>query len=422
MSVSAGAYRTLTGLVGLVIPQILKRRVRRGKEDPARAHERMAVDLPARPPGALVWIHAASVGEGLLGLGVGERLARLRPDLHFLFTTQTLTSAAMLAGRIASCPLQDRALHQMAPVDTPKVSARFTAHWQPDLAVFIEGEIWPNLIASARARGARTALVNARMTEKSLANWSRHHRFAQALFGGFEAILAADYRTATGLSPFTRGQIIEPGNLKTAAPPPSVDEDLLTALRADLAGRPVWLAASTHPGEERFVINAARMVEGSPLLILAPRHPERGDEVEAIVRESGLALARRSRGDAPRPDTAVYLADTMGEMGLWIRLARGVYLGGGTARDIGGHNPIEIVKLDTPVASGRLVFNFDGVFAELEALGAAQFVDTPAELARAVQGWLQGFAMPDLSAWRDTLDAPMTATLDALQPLLPEVA
>ena len=422
MSFSASAYRTLTGLIGLFVPRLLEGRARRGKEDPERAHERLAIDLPDRPDGPLVWVHAASVGEGMLGLGLAERLAAERADLSFLFTTQTLTSAGLIAGRIRTGALSGRALHQMAPVDTPKVAARFIAHWEPDLAVFIEGEIWPNLIAEIRATGAKTALVNARMTEKSLANWSRHHRFAETLFGGFDAIIASDYRTAEGLRPFARAAIIEPGNLKSAAPPPPVDETLLGALRDDLADRPVWLAASTHSGEEEFVLEAVKAIGSEPLLILAPRHPERGDEIEALIRQAGLTLARRSRGEAPAPDTKIYLADTMGEMGLWIRLAQGVYLGGGTARDVGGHNPIEIVKLDKPVASGRLVFNFDGVFAELEALGVARFVDTPRELAEAVTDWQDGFDMPDLSGWNAKLEAPMLATLETLRPLLPEKA
>lgn len=420
MSVSASAYRHLTGLVGWFLPHILRGRIRKGKEDPERAHERFAEDLAMRPDGPLVWIHAASVGEGLLGLNVAEALSERRPDLNFLFTTQTLTSAGLIADRIASGPLKTRALHQMAPVDTPKIATRFIQHWRPDLAVFVEGEIWPNLIGEAKRAGSRLSLINGRMTEKSLANWSRHHEFAERLFGGFDAILAADSRTGIGLKPFTDIDILEPGNLKSALPPPGVDEALLSALQADLGDRKVWLAASTHPGEEAFVLEASAGLKVDPLLILAPRHPERGDEVEALIKDAGFSLARRSKGEAPSAETQVYLADTMGEMGLWIRLASGVYLGGGTARDIGGHNPLEMVKLGKPVASGRLVFNFDTLFSELETLGPVSFVDTPADLATEVSAWLSGVDWPDLTAWEAKLAAPMNITLDALEPLLPE--
>ena len=420
MSFSARAYHHLTGLVGMFLPQILNGRVRKGKEDPERAHERLAQDLIARPDGPLVWIHAASVGEGMLGLNLAEGLAQNRRDLNFLFTTQTLTSAGLLADRLLQGPLRGRALHQMAPVDTPRIAARFIDHWAPDLAIFVEGEIWPNLIRTASHSGTRLALVNARMTEKSLANWSRHHDFATALFGKFEAILAADSRTAIGLSPFSQVDVLEPGNLKSALPAPPVDESLLQALRTDLAGRPVWLAASTHTGEEAFVLDAAKRLDSDALLILAPRHPERGDAIEAMIHAAGLPMARRSSGEAPTPSTRVYLADTMGEMGLWMRLASGVYMGGGTARDVGGHNPLEVVKLNRPVASGRLVFNFDAVFAELERLQVAHFVDTPDELASQVEQWLAGTPMPDLSTWKAKLEAPMVATLDALSGLLPE--
>jgi len=192
-----------------------------------------------------------------------------------------------------------------------------------------------------------------------------------------------------------------------------------------LGGRPVWLAASTHDGEEHIVLEAHRIalrVNPRLLLILAPRHPNRGDEIAQMLQTERWRFNRRTAGEMPDADAQVYLADTMGEMGLWIRLACGVYLGGGTARDVGGHNPIEILKLDKPVASGRLVFNFDGVFAELEALGVARFVDTPAELAHAVTEWQDGFDMPELSGWKAKLEAPMLATLDALRPLLPEKA
>lgn len=420
MSLPARLYRSATGLIGHVLPRILESRVRAGKEDPERLNERLAFDLVTPPDAPRIWLHGASVGESLVNLTLAGALAEARPDLFFLFTSHTGTSARLMAGRLAGGVLAGRSLHQMAPIDTPDIAARFIGHWRPALAIFAEGEIWPNLVRTAHEAGTRLALINARMTDKSIAGWASWAGFAREIIGAFDVILSSDARTALGLSHLLARDIPEPGNLKSAAPPPPVNEALLAALRADLGERPVWLAASTHPGEERFVLETARAIGPGPLLILAPRHPERGAEVAMIARSLGLSLAQRSKDEAPGPDTRVYLADTMGELGLWIRLSRGVYLGGGHAPGLGGHNPIEIMKLGRPLASGRIVYNFEAVFAELEARGAVRFVETPAELAHLVRGWLSGgIALPDLSDWLAELNRPLTATLGALLPLLP---
>jgi 3-deoxy-D-manno-octulosonic-acid transferase len=423
MSFARGAYRLVTTLLHPFIPGHLAARAKRGKDDPARLNERTATALPERGEGVLIWLHGASMGESLVNLTLAEALARDRDDLRFLFTSHTLTSAGMVARRVKAGVLAGRARHGMAPVDTPIIAKRFIAHWRPDLGVFAEGEIWPNLIASAQAAGTPLALVNARMTASSLAGWGRVRGFAREVFGAFAVRLVSDAATRDGLAALTGLAVTLTGNLKGAAEPPGADEGVLADLRTQIGDRPVWLAASTHEGEETLALAAhGRVREAYPgaLLILAPRHPERGDAVEAQVRAGGFTLARRSRGEMPGEGVGVYLADTLGEMGLWVRLSAGVYLGGGHAQGLGGHNPIEIVRLRRPVASGPIVFNFAEVFAQLQALGAVGIVADADALTEAVRGWLSGTqAMPDLSDWEAGLRAPLEMTLAALKPLLP---
>jgi 3-deoxy-D-manno-octulosonic-acid transferase len=395
-------YRLATRLAAPALGLVLKARVNDGKEDILRLNERYARRLPPRRPGPLVWLHGASVGESRVLLELGKRLVAERPDLMLVFTSQTLTSARLMGKEIPAS-----AIHAMAPLDTPMAARRFIQHWRPDLCIFAEGEIWPNLILEAGKAGARRALVNARMTEASATGWKRVNALFRILIGGFDVILAADPDTGARLEALLGRAVRVPGNLKSAQSPPEANATELTRLTASFVnGRRCFVAASTHPGEELLFLDAAeRMTDAA--LILVPRHPDRGDEIADLLKARRLAFARRSKGEAPTPRDRALLADTMGEMGLWLRLADVVYLGGASAPDIGGHNPLEPVRLRRPVLTGPHAFNFAAMMEDLAARGLVRVVRDAGELAA-------GLAEPPAMS-----DAPMLATLAALLPLIP---
>lgn len=409
------AYRCLTRLVSPFLGFLMRRRARSGKEDYLRLNERFARRLPPRRTGPLIWLHGASVGESSLLLELGRRILAERPGVLLVFTSQTLTSA-----RLIGPALPKTAIHLMAPLDTPAIARRFIRHWKPDLCIFAEGEIWPNLIWESRRAGARTALVNARMTQKSAEGWARVKGLFRQLVGRFDIVLAADLDTGQRLETLLGRPVRAAGNLKSAMPPPAASDVELTRLRQGfIAGRRCLLAASTHPGEEALFLDAADGLDGDTALIIAPRHPDRGAEIEELLKQRGLRHARRSRGVTPDKRDRVLLADTMGEMGLWLRLADAVYLGGGHSAGIGGHNPLEPIRLSRPVATGPDVFNFAGMMADLEARG---LVRTVAD-AETLGGFLADpppVPVDALSALTEEADQPMRVTLGALLPLLPK--
>lgn len=407
-------YRLATRLAAPALGLVLQARASKGKEDILRLNERLAQRLPPRRPGPLVWLHGASVGESRVLLELGRRLLAERPGLLLLFTSQTLTSARLMGKEIPG-----RAIHSMAPLDTPMAARRFIRHWRPDVCIFAEGEIWPNLILEAERAGVRRALVNARMTEKSAEGWTRVRGLFRELIGKFDVILAADPDTGARLERLLGRAVKVPGNLKSAQTPPEankVEQARITS--AFLNGRRCFLAASTHPGEEEIFLDAIdRFTDAA--LVIAPRHPERGEEVAALLKARRLPFARRSKGEAAGPRDRVILADTIGEMGLWYRLADVVYLGGATAEGIGGHNPLEPVRLRKPVLTGPHAFNFAAMMSDLTARGLVKIVRDSGDLAA-------GLADPPkvheeaILALEAEADAPMRATLAALLPLIPK--
>jgi 3-deoxy-D-manno-octulosonic-acid transferase len=411
-------YRAATTLLGPLAGPLLAWRAMTGKEDRNRLGERFAHTAAMRPRGALVWLHGASVGETRVLMTLQRALAARRDDLSFLFTSGTRTSAGLFS------PAPARALHQFAPIDRPDVAARFLAHWRPDLAVFAEGEIWPNLIEAAAHAGAKLALVNARMSAKSLASWARRPALARHVFGRFDAILAADARTADGLGAILARAVPAPGNLKRAAPAPPVDGAALAALRAQWGGAPVWLAASTHPGEDEIALAAHDMLRRDhpdARLIIAPRHPERGADIARLAGDA----PRRSAGAAPAGP--VYVADTMGELGLFYALAPVALVAGSLLAHLRGHNPVEPAQLDCAVIAGPHVDSFADVYAELAAAGGVTTVHDAAALAAAVRRlWTDADARAAQTDAARAVAAAGGAALDAsiaaLEALLPQAA
>jgi 3-deoxy-D-manno-octulosonic-acid transferase len=357
---------------------VLRARARRGKEASERLHERLGRPSATRPPGKLVWMHGVSVGETTSLLPLVAALRARRPDLTLLVTSGTVTAAELLAKR-----LPEGVIHQFAPVDGPGAVGRFLDYWRPSLGVFIESELWPNLILGARRRRVKLALLSARITESSARRWARWPASARRLLEAFDLILPQDRVTADRLQGLGGdcGPLL---NLKRVGAPLSCDPNELQRLRTAIGDRRVVVAASTHPGEEALIVEAFRRAvpqQDEALLIIVPRHPERGAE---IARD--LGAGRRSAGQIP--SGRIHVADTLGEMGLFFRLADLVVMGGGFVVGIGGHNPLEPARLGKPVLTGPHVFNAQDLYAELQAEAAAIVAADAAGLARHIRGLL----------------------------------
>lgn len=372
-------YRLLTRLLEPLTPRLLDARVKQGKEDPMRVDERLGVAGVARPVGDLVWLHGVSVGETLSLLPLAERFRRLRPDLTVLVTSGTLTSAALLARR-----LPDGVIHQYAPVDTPGAVAAFLDHWKPTLAVFVESELWPNLILDARRRGVKLVLASARITEKTADGWRRFPGAARRVLSAFDRILPQD-ETSAGRLESLGARIDGHVNLKLAGEAPPHDPGAFTRLSAAIGDRPVVVAASTHDGEEIALVRALDKLADRLCLILVPRHPDRSPAIGAALTRDGYRFALRSHGREPDRDTDLYIADTLGEMGLFLRLADVVVMGGSFSAalekpPVGGHNPLEPARLGKPAVTGPDMSNWAAVTDALVQAGGLAVVEAPWDL------------------------------------------
>jgi 3-deoxy-D-manno-octulosonic-acid transferase len=356
----------------------LQWRAAHGREIPGRLPERRGIDPTPRPPGILLWIHAASVGETNAILPV---LGALRHRARVLLTTGTVTSQALLDQRIADQDLAGHVLYRFAPLDVPAWVGRFLAHWRPDAAAFVESELWPNQLAACQARGIPLMLVNARMSDRSFRHWCRAPGLARRVVGRFARIQARGEQDADRLRILGAACVDSPGDLKFAAPPLPVDQAELDRLTLALAGRPIWLAASTHPGEEKLIAAAHQTVLRSHpglLTIIAPRHPDRGSALAAELK-----APRRAAGEPP-PQEGIWIADTMGELGLWYRLASIAFIGRSLLAPGGGQNPLEPARLGCAIAVGPHTGNFTDHVALLREAGGLVEVADSAALARFV--------------------------------------
>ncbi|WP_293905279.1 3-deoxy-D-manno-octulosonic acid transferase [Phenylobacterium sp.] len=407
-------YGVATGVLEPFAPAILRSRARRGKEDARRLSERLGRAPRPRPDGGLVWLHGVSVGETTSLLPLIAALRARRPDLTLLVTSGTVTAASLLGQR-----LPEGVIHQYAPVDAPGAVRRFLDHWRPGLAVFVESELWPNLILAAAARDVLLALVSARMTQASAERWAGWAGSARALLGAFDLILPQDAATEARFR--TLG--VAPGarlNLKLVGEPLPADPAELARLQAAVAGRKVVLAASTHPGEEAPIAEAFRKAAPDPaaaLLIVVPRHPDRGP---AIARE--LGATRRGADEAPTG--AIHVADTLGELGLFIRLADVVVMGGSFVPGVGGHNPLEPARIGRPILTGPYAFNAADTYADMVSDAAAIEASDGATLARHLRGLLHNPAIARRMgeaalAYAGRQGAALDGAMALLEPLLP---
>lgn len=375
------AYRALTNLAAPFAPMILAWRTRRGKEERERRPERYGLASAPRPPGFLAWFHAASVGEANAALPVIEAITAERPDIRLLLTTATVTSA-----RLARTRMPKGVLHQYVPLDNQVFVQRFLRHWHPDLAVLVESEIWPNLVLETKALNIPLLLINGRMSASTYKRWRRRPGMSRPLFSAFDLVLAQNDGLAERFAQLGAAKALDVGNLKADAPPPPADLPGRRKLDAALAGRTVWLAASTHQGEDEIVMAAhLRMKPARPnlLTVIVPRHPERGPLIAEQLRSAGLEVGLRSQGALPEPDTDIYVADTIGELGLFYALAPVAFVGGSLV-DRGGQNPVEPIKLGAAVLTGPNWQNFRDSYGELLRAGGCGQVTDAASLADSV--------------------------------------
>ena len=355
------AYRTATALLSPAAPLLLRRRKRQGKEHRDRASERLGYASSERPAGKLVWVHGASNGECLAALPIVELLTA--KGVGVLVTSGTVTSAALMEARLPA-----GAVHQFVPVDTPRATARFLAHWRPDAGLFVDSDLWPNLILGAKAQGARLALVNARMSQRSFEGWRWARGTIGAILAAFDVCLAQDDAIAERFRALGSADVRVIGSLKEDAPPLPYDAEKLAALKTAIGTRPVLLAAQTHPGEDETILpahDALRATYPDLLTIIVPRHPARGADIAMLCDARKAQL--RSAGGELASDTAVYIADTLGELGLFYRVASFAFVGGSLV-PVGGHNPLEPARLHCGVLGGPHTYNsataFAAIFAE----------------------------------------------------------
>jgi 3-deoxy-D-manno-octulosonic-acid transferase len=415
------SYRLLTAALSPLARWLISRRLKQDKEHGARTSERYGESRIARPPGPLVWVHGASVGELLAVIPLIERIRE--KEFAVLCTSGTVTSANLAEHR-----LPRGTIHQFVALDVPRFVKRFFDHWRPDLALLVESDLWPNLILTGARRGVPLILVNGRLSERSFKRWRLVPGTITALLRCFDLCLAQSAADAGRLRDLGAPRIATTGNLKLDVPEPPANADSLTALKASIGERPVVAGASTHAGEETMLIEAHRRLRASfprLLTIIVPRHPERGPGILEIAHAAELNAALRSRGELPRSETEIYVADTLGELGLIYRLAPIVFVGGSFAGH-GGQNPIEPIKLGAAILHGPHVWNFAEIYAALDKSHGAEQVADVGKLAVRVGAWLKdpGERTAVVAAGRDTVDTlggALDPTLAALEPYLMQI-
>jgi 3-deoxy-D-manno-octulosonic-acid transferase len=412
------AYRLASRAATPLTPWLLAERLDRGREHPTRLAERRGeADLP-RPHGPLVWVHGASVGEMLAVVPLIERInAR---DVSVLVTTGTVTSAALADQRLPA-----GVVHQFVPLDTPKFVNRFLDHWRPDVALFVESDLWPNLIIASSERKIPLVIVNGRVSERSFNRWRLAPGVIAALLDRFDLCLAQSLDNAQRFSRLGARRVTSTGNLKLDVPAPPADVATLNRFKALIGLRDVVAAASTHPGEETAIIAAHRRLRAkipALLTVIAPRHPARGESIAEIGKVAGLSVALRSRGELPRRDVDVYIADTMGELGLVYRIAPIVFVGGSLATH-GGQNPIEAIRLGAAVLHGPCVWNFAEIYSTLDKAHGAELVLDDEALTARLAAWLgdpaaRAAVVAAAAETMDKLGGALERTLAALDPYL----
>ncbi|MGM4931915.1 3-deoxy-D-manno-octulosonic acid transferase [Tardiphaga sp. 619_E2_N8_5] len=418
LPITLRAYRRLSAALTPLAPVLIRQRLKKNKEDPARLDERRGISQIERPAGPLVWIHGASVGEVLAAAALIERLRAL--GMRILLTSGTVTSAEIIAKRFPA-----DIIHQYIPYDSPRFVARFLDHWKPSLALFIESDLWPNLIISAAKRRLPMVLINARMSQRSFPRWQKFSATIGALLGRFEICLAQSETDAERFSALGSRSVVVTGNLKLDVQAPPGDAVKLDKLMAVTRGRPIIVASSTHPGEEEIIFETHKTLTSffpKLLTVIVPRHAHRGADIAQMITVAGAQVALRSREELPHAGTDIYVADTMGELGLFYRLSPVVFIGGSLVPH-GGQNPIEAVKLGASVVHGPHVFNFTDVYEALDGAGGAKLADSSEQMVKQLGQMLGNEAARDAAIEAghrvvERLGGALDRTLHALEPYL----
>lgn len=365
-------YLALRPLLQPLMCRVVAKRVARGKDDPARSGEKLGQPTRPRPEGRLIWLHAVGLGEVLALRPLLKEMAHQAPELSFLVTSTARSSAQVMGANLPA-----NTIHQFLPLDGPRFVRAFLDHWRPDLSIWSEQDLWPGVICDTARRGIPLAYINARITEAGYQSRARFRSGFAHLMGLFDLIAAQDPNSVARLRQLGAQAPRQMGSLKPAAEPLRVDAAALAALQAQIAGRRLWVAASTHHDDEALVIAAHQQLlakDPTALLILAPRVPDRRAEIGQSLTDAGLSYALRSTEALPQAADQVYLADTFGELGLWYHLADLAFVGG-SAGDVGGHNPWEAIGQGCGVLHGGNVGNFQQDYADLTALGLATECD-----------------------------------------------
>lgn len=378
-----GLYHSISSVSAPALKAILNQRLKNGKEHDQRLTERMGKPSKKRPEGTLFWLHAASVGEAQSALILIDALLAAKADLHILVTSGTLTSAELMEKR-----LPDRAMHQFFPLDHPSWCAQFLDHWKPDAVLWMESELWPNMLQAIKRRDVPAVLINARLSERSFQRWSKVRGTIGTLLHSFNTILAQTPHDAGRFESLGHSQVQITGNIKYSAAPLPYDESELSNLQDATGDRPIWVYASTHDGEEALARDAHKnMRDTYPdlLTILVPRHPERRDEIAKTISGHGLQSAFRSTGAAIARDTDIYVADTLGELGLFYKLSPIAVIGRSFSHDGGGgHNPIEAAQMGCAVLSGPHIQYQTELFDKMSEYQAVRIVQDKDSLAPAL--------------------------------------
>lgn len=416
------AYRIAGCAAYPMIGPYINWRTSRGKEDKLRRRERYGFAGVPRPEGPLVWIHAASVGETIAVIPLIERVTGV--GLRILLTTGTRTSAQVVEERLG-----DRVIHQYVPLDLKPAVTRFLDHWQPDLAIVAESEIWPATIMELGKRRIPQILVNGRLSDRSFRSWRKRANLAEALFNNFALVIAQSELDGERFRSLGARPVTVAGNLKIDADPLPFVAGQHARLLDEISGRPRWAAISTHEGEEAIageVHLALKAHHPGFLTIIVPRHPERGDLIATQLEEQGLIVSRCSRRDKITPDTDIMLGDTMGDMGLYLRLTDIAFVGNSMTGK-GGHNPIEPAMLQTVVLSGENVQNFRDPYQRLIDGGGARLIKNTEMLTGAISYLLDNeptrrqmvnAAMATVDAMRGSLDMTLRALDPFIHPLI----
>lgn len=392
-------------------------RAAKGKEDRVRRTERFGFASAPRPHGPLIWVHAASVGETGAVIPLIRELRRR--DIHVLLTTGTTTSARLVTHRLG-----DDVIHQYVPLDLKPAVSRFLDYWQPDVAIIAESEIWPMTIVELGQRHIPQILVNARMSDRSFARWRRRPAIAETLFENLALVIAQSEADADRFRELGALPVMTSGNLKVDTDAPPHDPQVLAHYARQIGERKTWAAISTFEGEEAAAGTVQSLLKERTglLTILVPRHPDRADGIEAMLTEKGLTVARRTRNDPITPETDIFLGDTIGEMGLYLRLTEVAFVGRSMFAQ-GGQNPLEPAMLGCAVLSGGHVQNFRDTYQRLARNGSARMVRDTEMLAKAVHYLLvnDGARQAMIDAGLETVQemrGALTATLKALEPYI----